>query len=101
MGRSFGGIDAMRLGTSQTIACATTSTAISSAFGAQTFAVRIAVSGSGATHYRIGDGVQTSVTSDPYLPNSWVEYVRVSPGQRISAITETGTATMTVTEATQ
>jgi hypothetical protein len=99
MPRNFMGGATVRLSsTSQSIACATTSTAIGNAFGAQTWAVRLAVSGTGNTHYRIGDGVQTAVTTDPFLPNAEVEYIIVAPGQRISAITESGTATMTVTE---
>lgn len=100
MGEFSSYISAPRLSTSQSIACATTSTGIAAAFGAFTSTIRIAVSGTGATHYRVGDGTQTAVTSDPYLPNSWVEYVRVTPGQKISAITETGTAIVTVTELT-
>lgn len=90
-----------RLGTSQSLAVTTASANVTNAFGAQTFAVRVAVSGTGNTHYRIGDGSQTAVTSDPFLPTSWVDYVIVSPGQKIAAIAESGTATLTVTELTQ
>jgi hypothetical protein len=101
MSRAFGGIDGIKLGTSQSIACTTTSTNATNAFGAQTWAVRVAVSGTGLTHYRVGDGTQTAVTSDPFLPTGWVDIIRVTPGQKIAAITESGTATLTVTEATQ
>jgi hypothetical protein len=90
-----------RLGTSQSVSCATTSTGATNAFGAQTYAVRVAVSGTGNTHYRIGDGTQTAVTSDPFIPASWVDYVIVTPGQKIAAITESGTAILTVTELSQ
>lgn len=101
MGRSFISAGGVRLGTSQSIASATTSTSATNPFGAQTYAVRVSVSGSGATHYRIGDGTQTAVTTDPYLPNTEIEYVLVSPGQKIATITESGTATFIVTEITQ
>lgn len=101
MSRSFAQGALGRLGTSQSIAVTTASTGATNAFGAQTFAVRVAVSGTGNTHYRIGDGTQTAVTTDPFLPNTWIDYVIVSPGQKIAAIAESGTATLTVTELTQ
>lgn len=103
-GRSFLSAGGVRLSqTSQSIACTTTSTTVTNAFGSQTFAIRLAVSGTGLTHYRIGDttALPTAVTSDPYLPNTWVEYVIVTPGQKIAAITESSTATLTITEITQ
>src|SRR5215467_10173466 len=87
-----------RLGTSQSLAVTTASANVTNAFGSLTFAVRVAVSGPGNTHYRIGDGSQTATTSDPFLPNTEIEYIIVSPGQKIAAITESTTATLTVTE---
>lgn len=96
--------DASRGGTTQTIAY-DSSTAITNAFGAQTYQVRLAANS--ACHYKIGDGAQTATTSDPFLPANVIEYVAVSPGQSISAIKAatnglvTATAgTLTVTEAT-
>jgi hypothetical protein len=65
------------------------------------WAVRVAVSGTGNTHYRIDSGTPTAVTSDPFLPNTEIEYVMVSPSQKLAAITESGTATVTVTELVQ
>jgi|SRR5215813_5458102 len=106
MSRGFleGGL--YRLGTTQAISVTSTSTAIGSAFGAQTFGVRLSVGAVSATstvvHYRVGDGTQTATTSDPVIPNTWVETILVSPGQRLSAICDaTGTATLLVTELTQ
>jgi len=72
-----------RLGTTQTIAYDTT-TAITNAFGSQTYQVRL-VSNS-ACNFRIGDGVQTATAADPFLPANWETIVTVSPGQRISAL---------------
>lgn len=100
-GRSFFSGGGYRLGTSQSIAVTTASASAASPFGSGTWAVRIAVSGTGNTHYRIGTGAQTAVTSDPFIPNTEVEVVLVSPSQTIAAISESGTATLTVTELTQ
>lgn len=101
MARGFLDTGPYRLGTSQSISCTNTSTTLASAFGANTWGIRLAVSGTGATHYRCDVGTPTAVTSDPYLPNSWVEIILVSPSMKIAAITESGTSTMTVTELLQ
>jgi hypothetical protein len=102
MSQSFANGNAYRLSsTSQSISCTTTSTSATNPFANTTFAVRLSVSGTGNTHFRIGDGTQTAVTSDPFLPNTVVERVLVSPGQKIAAITESGTATLIVTECSQ
>lgn len=58
--------------------------AVTNAFGAQTFQVRLVANS--ACHYKIGDGAQTAAATDPFLPANWIEYVTVRPGQRISAI---------------
>ncbi|MBR1122112.1 hypothetical protein JQ628_11350 [Bradyrhizobium lablabi] len=60
------------------------STAITNAFGAQTYQLRLVANS--ACHFKIGDGAQTATVSDPFLPANWIEYVTVTPGQRISAI---------------
>lgn len=93
-----------RPGTTQTIAY-DGSVAISNAFGAETYQIRLAANS--ACHYKIGDGAQTAAATDPFLPANVIEYLIVSPGQRISAIKAptnglvTATAgTLTVTEMT-
>lgn len=93
-----------RNSTTQTIAF-DGSVAITNAFGAQTYQLRLAANS--ACHYKIGDGAQTATTSDEFLPANVIEYVTVTPGQRISAIKAatnglvTATAgTLTVTELT-
>ena len=86
-----------RLGITQSIVFAASSTAITNAFGTATYQIRIATTS--ACFYQVGDGVQTaSATTSPFLPATWVEYVTVSPGQRISVIQQTAGGTMTVTE---
>ena len=74
---------ASRNGTTQVIAYSTT-TAITNAFGSETFQIRLVADS--ACCYRIGDGAQTATVADPFLPANWVEYVIVSPGQRLSVI---------------
>jgi len=74
---------ASRLGVTQVIAY-DASTAITNAFGSQTYQVRL-VSNS-ACNIKIGDGAQTATASDPFLPANWPVYFTVTPGQRISAI---------------
>lgn len=76
-------MDSARYGVTQTIGY-DGNTAITNAFGAATFQIRIVANS--ACHYKIGDGAQTASTSDPFLPANWVEWITVTPGQRISAI---------------
>ena len=77
--------DASALGTTQTVAYDAT-VAITNAFGAQTRMVRLVANS--ACHYHIYEaaGTATATAADPLLPALWVEYVIVSPGQKISAI---------------
>ena len=74
---------ASRIGATQTIAY-DASVAITNPFGGETYQLRL-VSNS-ACHYRIGDGAQTATVADVFLPANTVDYVIVSPGQRISAL---------------
>ena len=77
------GVESLRVGTTQVIAY-DSSTAITNAFGSQTFQIRLVANS--ACHFKIGDGAQTATTSDPFLPANRPEYITVTPGQRISAI---------------
>jgi hypothetical protein len=86
-----------RIGSTQTIAY-DSSVGITNAFGPETFQVRL-VANSGCC-YRIGDGAQTAIASDPYLPANAVEYVTVSPGQRIAAIKAATNGLVTATAGT-
>jgi hypothetical protein len=72
-----------RVGATQTIAY-DASVAISNAFSPETYQLRLVADS--ACCFRIGDGAQTATIADPYLPANVIEYVIVSPGQRISAI---------------
>lgn len=87
-----------RLGTTQTIAYTASSVAITNAFGAQTYQIRLVANS--ACHVKIGDGAQTATTSDPFLPANIAEYVTVTPGQRISAIRASTDGLVTATSGT-
>lgn len=87
MARGFLNVDAARMGTINNVAVATTSTAVaSSAFGTQTFQIRIAATS--ACTYLVGSAPTATATS-VLLPQNWVEYVRVAPGEKISVFSAT------------
>jgi len=86
-----------RTGATQTIAY-DGNVAVTSAFGTETFQIRL-VSNS-ACHYAVGDGTQTASTASPFLPANFIEYVTVSPGQRISAIKAATNGLVTATAGT-
>jgi hypothetical protein len=74
-------------GTVNNVAIATTSTAVaSSAFSSQTYQVRIAATG--ACFYKV-DASPTAAVTDALLPANWVEYVKVTPGQKVSVFSAT------------
>lgn len=88
---------ASRPGATQTIAY-DSSVAISNAFGSETYQIRL--SADSACHYKIGDGAQTATAADIFLPANVIEYVIVSPGQRISAIKAATNGLVTATAGT-
>jgi hypothetical protein len=65
-------------------------------FGTETFAVRLlalgpvsSVAGAAGVRYKVIEGASADVvssTADTLLPLNWDEYIKVAPGQRISAI---------------
>ncbi len=83
-------------GAANNVVVATTSTAVaSSAFGVQTYQIRVAAPA--ACFYKVGDGTPTAAATDSYLPANVIEYVKVTPGQKISAFSAT-TQTISVVE---
>lgn len=75
-------------GSANNVTVATTSTAsVSSAFGVQTRQIRVAAPA--ACFYKVSDGTPTAVATDTYLPANTIEYVKVVPGQKISAFSAT------------
>lgn len=90
MSRRFGNVDTYRLGTVNNVTVATTSTAAaSSAFGTQTYQIR--VSAPAACFIKIGDpaATPTAAATDAYLPPNWIDVITVTPGQKISAFSPT------------
>lgn len=95
-GRGYLNLDSARFGTANNVAVATTSTAVASnAFASTTYQIRVAAT---ATCFlKIGDGTPTAAATDAYLPSTWVDYITVSPGQKISVFSPT-IQTISVTE---
>lgn len=90
--------DSARLGVANNVAVATTSTAVaSSAFGAQTYQIRVVASA--VCFYKI-DQAPTATSSDAMLPPNWIDFVTVTPGQKISVFSPT-VQTVSVIEVTQ
>lgn len=78
--------DTSRLGVTQTIAYDGT-VPVTNPFGEQTRQIRLVANS--ACHYHIyenGGTATASVLTDPLLPANRIEYVTVTPGQKISAI---------------
>lgn len=89
--------NASRVGITQTIAY-DSSAPITNAFAAGTYQIRLVANS--ACCYRIGDGAQTATTADSYLPANTIDYVIVSPGQRIAAIKAATNGLVTATAGT-
>jgi outer membrane protein W len=96
-----------RQGASQNVAfnAAGGASAASTAFGAQTRQIRLAVSGTsfvagtGGVRFVIGDGTPTASATSSFLPNVAVEYFIVTPGQKVAVLgNDAGTGNLSVTE---
>jgi hypothetical protein len=88
----------LRHSTSQNVAVGAASATVTNAFGSQTYCVRISTTG--ACHFRIVEAAGgTALATDPLLPTNWVDYITVSPGQKIAVIQDgTSTGNLNVTE---
>jgi hypothetical protein len=77
----------------------TNSSVQSTAFGAETRFVRVAVS-NGHCHVQIGTNPTASITTSVMVPNNWVEVLPCNPGDKIAVIKDslTTSSTMSVTE---
>lgn len=101
MSRRFVNTDSARMGVTNNVVATSVTSVASAAFGAQTFQIRIAATS--AVNYKIGDpaATPTATTSDVLLPQNWVEYVTVTPGQKIAFFNPAATVTVSVVEITQ
>lgn len=105
MAQAINGFTAFRQGASQNVAYASSggASAASSAFGSQTYAIRVSAPGSlSATvgvRIQVGDGTPTATATSPLLPANWVEYIIVTPGQKIAALSnDSVSGNLSVTE---
>lgn len=87
-----------RQGASQTLATGAASATLTNAFGTETFQVRLACTA--ACHYRITETANpaAATATDSLLPANWVEYVTVTPGQKLTAIQDAAAGVLSVTE---
>lgn len=84
-----------RLGPAQEVAVGAASAA-STAFGSQTYGVRIC--STVACRYVVGDGTPAALATSAYLPPNWVEVLTCSPGQKVAVIQETAGGKLSVVE---
>lgn len=88
---------ASRPGVSQDIATGAASVTLTNPFGPQTYQVRLSCTV--ACRFRVVEAAGgTAVAADTLLPPNWVEYIIVSPGQKIAAIQETAIGKLNITE---
>lgn len=85
-----------RLGTTQTVAIGA-STAASTAFGAQTRAVRVIATSN--AHIVVAKSA-TATTSDTYLALGREEVIQVAPGEQVAVIQNSAGGTLYITELT-
>lgn len=90
-------IDTSRLGT-DTAVTYTTVAGLSAAFGAQTRQIRI--NATSACHILISESPTAQVNVDALLPANWVEYITVTPGQKISVVRSATNGLLTATSGT-
>jgi hypothetical protein len=99
--------DAYRHKTTQNVsyAAAGGASAQSTAFGSQTYAIRVCSVGVvsatiDGVRYAIGENPTATATTE-LMPVNWVEYIKVGPGQKIAVLgNNTGTGTVNVVELT-
>ena len=86
------------LGVTQVFAV-TASSVQSTAFGASTTMIRVSCS-LGHCHFQVGTNPTASITTSPMMPNNFSEIIRVTPGQKIAVIKDSGVtaSTFSVTE---
>ena len=81
----------------QELAVGAASAVVANPFGGQTYQIRLATTA--ACRYRVVDGGGgTALATDALLPPNWVEYIDVSPGQKIAAIQEAAGGKLSIVE---
>lgn len=99
MGAQFEKQSSSRSGTTQTVAYTGTSATCTNAFGSQTYQIRLGATS--ACFYKVVEAAGgAATTSDVFLPANWIEYVTVTPGQKISAVRAGTDGLLTATSGT-
>jgi hypothetical protein len=83
--------------TTNQVITVSTSSQQSTALGSQTTIVRIAASGS-AAYFSIGSNPTANLTTSPILVANDIEYVEVSPGDKIAVIGAAAGGFFSITE---
>lgn len=84
----------------QTAITTSASSQQSSAFGTQTYIIRLGVASSTAAdgvHYSVGLS-PTATANSPLISAGGVEYIRVAPGDKVALLQQTGALLVTITE---
>ncbi len=92
-------VSASRQGATQVVAFTGTAATLPTAFGSETFQIRLCATA--ACHVLVTETanvVAATVSNAPLLPASWVEYLIVHPGQKISVIQDSVAGNLSVTE---
>lgn len=90
-------ISALRQSTSQDITTGASSATVANAFGSQTYCIRLCATA--AVRYRVVEAAGGSaVATDTLLPAGVVDFIVVTPGQKIAAIQDTAAGKLNVTE---
>lgn len=87
-------------GVSQNVSVAVASAAVTNAFGANTFEIRVV----STTNCWLSFGASptaSAAANNVYLPANVVEYYHVNPGQKVAAIRDSADGTLNVAEMTR
>jgi len=90
--------DIWRILGSQNLAVGTAAGAVASvSLGSQTYAVQLgfvaAASSTAGCRFNIGEGtVVVSSTTSPLLPPNWIQVYKVTPGQKVAALSNDASA---------
>lgn len=95
MGQQYIGTGRIIVGLCQDVTIGAASVACTTAFGAQTFKVRIKVTSD--CRIRI-DKTPTAISTDTYMSSGDVEWFTCNPGEKIACIQVSAAGTMNITE---
>lgn len=98
--------DSFRQGATQNVAYAVAggASAASTAFGAQTYWIRVVAVGvvsatNDGVRIIVGDGTPTATATVTLLPLNWVEIISCTPGQKVACLSNNATTgSLNVTE---